>query len=145
MTLLPDVYGDVMGVPRGVARWIASGYYDRAGRLLGDLKANCPGAPVIIEYAGVSFLWAVFANKLAPGCLGEMIFENCPGTAPITSFFNQWNVTTGQPEIGDGLFELVSSERGRDIARVSAVNRGRQAQYVAAGFIVSAAVGMPQA
>lgn len=143
MVLLPDNYCDVMGVPRGVARWMASGYYDRAGNLIGTLQDNRPGAPVIVEYAGVTFVWAVFAEKLGPGCLGEMIFENCPGTAPITSFFNEWNLSTGLPEIGDGLFELFSSQRGRNIAKVSAVNRGRHARTVAAGFIVSAAVEMP--
>jgi hypothetical protein len=122
-----------------------AGLYDAQGRKLGGPGDVVPEARVVVEFAGVTLIWAVFEHKLRGGVRGDMTFHNCPGTAPITSFFNEWDTRTVQPIIGEALFELVSSERGRDVARVCATNCSERDLVVAAGFIVSLSVEMPRA
>jgi hypothetical protein len=140
---LPDAYCDVMGLPRGVPRYMEAGLYDAHGRKLGGLKDVIPETRVVVEFAGVSLIWGVFEHKLRGGFRGDLFFDNVPGTAPTTSFFNEWDTRTVQPVIGDALFELVSSERGRNVARVCAKNCSRSDLTVAAGFIISLSVEMP--
>ena len=140
---LPDAYCDVMNLPRGVPRYMEPGLYDAHGRKLGGLQDVVPETRVVIEFAGVTLIWGVFEHRLRGGFRGEMTFHNCPGTAPITSFFNEWDTRIVQPIIGEALFELVSSERGRDAARVSATNCSDRDLVVAAGYIISLSVEMP--
>jgi hypothetical protein len=119
------------------------GLFDAEGHKLGGLNDAVSGVRSVIEFAGVTFIWGVFKHKLRAGQRGDLIFHNCPGTAPITSFFNEWDTSTNLPIIGDALFELVSSQRGRNIAKVSAINHSNKDLVVAAGYIISAAVDMP--
>src|SRR5262249_14854602 len=85
---LPDAYCDVMNLPRGVPRYMEPGLYDADGGKLGGLQDVVPETRVVIEFAGVTLIWGVFEHRLRGGFRGEMTFHNCPGTAPITSFFN---------------------------------------------------------
>ncbi len=78
---LPDAYCDVMGLPRGVPRYMEAGLYDAHGRKLGGLKDVVPETRVVVEFAGVSLIWGVFEHKLRGGFRGDLFFDNVPGTA----------------------------------------------------------------
>lgn len=143
MVPLPDHYAQAMGLPLGKVRYLEPGFYDGSGNKLSDLQNPVPGARVVIEFAGVSFVWGVFSEGLRAGQRGDMTFTNVPGTGPLTPFFNEWDPIESKPRLGAALFTLLACERGRGIARTSGQNTYDADLPAAAGFIVSATVNMP--
>ena len=145
MTPMPGKYWrDLLRSPDPVD-YLKPGYYDAYGRWLGDLKQQNPEARVIIEFAGVTFIWGIFSRKLEPGERGDMFFNGVPGTGPITSFFTEWDTASGLPCIskGRGYLSLIASMRGRNTAKIAGENHYSRAVSAAAGFIVSQNVDMP--
>lgn len=139
MVPLPEAYAKVMGPER----YLEPGLYDAYGNKLGGLQEVIPEARVVIEYAGVNFVWGVFSLPLLAGQKGDMIFTNVPGTSPLTAFFNEWDRGQCVPRISDALFTLIACQRGRNVARVVGQNTFGADLTVAAGFIVSVLVNMP--
>jgi len=132
------------GLGRGPdAQYLEPGLYDGLGKKLGALGDTAPQAQLVIEFAGVTFVWGVFHHHLEPGQQGWLTFENVPGVMPITPFFNEWDGERCEPKLGDALLPLLSSERGRDVARVAGRNDGDQPLTVAAGFIVAQDLDLP--
>jgi hypothetical protein len=123
--------------------YMQEGVYDAFGRRLGDLTDHVPGARVYIEFAGVTFIWAVFGNRLGAGQRGDMFFTNIPGTAPITPFFTEWDPSSGFPRIGSALFTLIAAQRSNGAAKIVGRNTGDADLHAAACLIISTGVGMP--
>ena len=94
------------------ARYLDPGLYDGFGRRLGGLETAHRDARVVIQFAGVTFVWGAFSRRLEPGQEGWLSFENVPGSMPITSFFNEWDRDLSRPPLGDALMPLLSSQRG---------------------------------
>jgi hypothetical protein len=134
------------GLGRGPeARYLEPGLYDAYGRKVGELFDTSPDARVVVQFAGVTFVWGAFGRRLEPDQQGWLRFENVPGSMPITPFFNEWDRDEAKPSLGDALLPLLSSERGRDVARVAGRNDGDDAVWAAAGFIVSQELDLPPA
>ena len=141
---LPDNYVKVMRQDPNVPHlYMEPGYYDEHGHKLGTLQDHVANARVVVEFAGVTFVWGAFEDVLQAGQQGDMIFRGVPGTAPITPFFSEWNPTDSTPRVGPSLFSLVAAQRGRDEARVVGQNMGNADLPAAAGFIISIQVDMP--
>ena len=100
--------------------YMEEGVYDAFGRRLGNLTDRVANGRVYIEFAGVTFIWAVFNAPLRPGQRGDMLFTNIPGTAPITPFFTEWDMSSGFPRIGSALFTLIAAQRSNGAAKVGA-------------------------
>jgi len=143
MVVLPDSYAKAMRLKPGSARYMEPGFYDGDGNKLGDLADHVANAKVVIEFAGVSFVWAAFSNQLEAKQRGDMLFENLPGTAPVTPFFSEWDPLASEPRIGSARFTLMSAQRARNAVKVVGRNDGDADLFAAAGFIVSANVPMP--
>lgn len=144
MVQMPKRYRDALGLGLE-ARYLEPGVFDAFGRRLGNLDASEPDARVVIQFAGVTFVWGVFDKELAPGQQGWLTFENVPGAMPITPFFSEWDRERSGPQLGDALLPLLSSQRGRGVARVAGRNDGDEAVSAAAGFIVSQELDLPPA
>ncbi|HEV2990755.1 MAG TPA: hypothetical protein VG759_20120 [Candidatus Angelobacter sp.] len=141
---LPDNYVKVMRQDPSVPHYyMAPGYYDENGNKLGELKDKVSNARVVVEFAGVTFVWGAFEELLEAGQRGDMIFHNVPGTAPITPFFSEWSPDESAPRISPTLFGLLAAQRGRNEARVVGQNLGNADLPAAAGFIISIQVDMP--
>jgi hypothetical protein len=140
MTPLPDPYAQIMGGP---APYLEPGLYDAYGKKLGGLKEKIPEARLVIEFAGVSLVWGIFSTPLLAGQRGDMVFTNVPGTGPQTPFFNEWDPLECVPRVSDALFTLIACQRGRWVTKVVGRNTYGADLPAAAGFIVSALVGMP--
>ncbi len=123
--------------------YMEEGVYDAFGRRLGNLTDRVANGRVYIEFAGVTFIWAVFNAPLRPGQRGDMLFTNIPGTAPITPFFTEWDMSSGFPRIGSALFTLIAAQRSNGAAKVVGRNAGDADLPAAAGLIISTGVGMP--
>jgi hypothetical protein len=129
-------------------RYLEPGVYDKDGHRLGGLDyrpaGGRPKPRLFIEFAGVTFVWGVFDRPLRGGEEGRMLFKNVPGTGPITPFFGEWDPAADVPRVGDALFLLIASQRGRGEAQVVGRNTSQADLPAAAGFIVSQTVGMPE-
>ena len=142
MVPMPEKYSTLLRREPG-ARYLEPGLYDGFGRKLGTLQDTHPATRVLIEFAGVTFVWGVFSRELEPGQEGWLTFHNVPGTTPITPFFNEWDRERTEPSLGEALTPLLSSERGRDVARVAGRNDGDDPLLAAAGLIVSQDLDLP--
>lgn len=139
---MPEHYRKSLG--RGPeARYLEPGIYDAYGRRLGGLHDHHPNARVVIQFAGVTFVWASFSRELKPEQQGWLTFENVPGVMPITPFFGEWDEDRVGPDLGDALLPLLSSERGRERARVAGYNASDDEVPACAGFIVSQDLDLP--
>lgn len=144
MVPLPPNYAQLMGPEK----YLEPGFFDEFGNKLGGLHDNispekADRVRVVIEFAGVTFVWGVFSRPLLAGQRGSMLFTNVPGTGPITPFFNEWDTDQCLPRVGDALFTLIASQRGRGTAKVVGQNTYGADLTAAAGFIVSTLVNMP--
>lgn len=142
MVPMPEAFRQALGREPG-ARYLEPGLYDGFGRKLGTLGETHPGARIVIQFAGVTFVWGVFSRRLEPGQEGWLTLSNVPGVMPITPFFNEWDRKRSEPRLGDALLPLLSSERGRDTARVAGRNDGDDDVHAAAGLIVSQDLELP--
>ena len=120
---------------------------DKDGKAHREYLHKLSEGRVFIEFAGVTFVWGVFRQSLKPGQMGDMFFDNVPGTGPITSFFTEWDRKTGLPKIDEqesqGYVSLIASMRGRNTARIAGRNHQGRELLAAAGFIISQNVDMP--
>jgi hypothetical protein len=142
MVPMPEAFRQSLNREPG-ARYLEPGLYDGFGRKLGTLRETHPDARIVIQFAGVTFVWGVFSRRLAPGQEGWLTFENVPGVMPITPFFNEWDRKRSEPKLGDALLPLLSSERGRGVARVAGRNESDGDVLAAAGLIVSQDLELP--
>lgn len=143
MVSMPAQYARALGRPPETTRYLEPGLYDVHGRKVGGLREASPRARTVIEFAGVTFVWGAFSRPLEPGEEGWLTFLNVPGTMPITPFFSEWDAKRSEPKLGDALLPLLSSQRGRDVARVVGRNDGAKRVLAAAGFIVSQDLDLP--
>lgn len=138
MTPMPSKYWRDLLRQTDPVDYLKPGIYDGYGKWLGDLKQKVPPeGRVIIEFAGVTFVWGVFSQPLRAGQRGDMIFRNMPGTGPITPFFTEWDIEAGYPRVGDAIITLIASMTGRNIARLVGQNLYSEDLSAAAGFIIS--------
>ena len=138
MTPMPSQYWRDLLRQTDPVDYLKPGLYDGYGKWLGDLKQKPPPETrVIVEFAGVTFVWGVFSQPLRAGQRGDMIFRNMPGTGPITSFFTEWDIDSGYPRVSDAIFTLIASMNGRNIARIVGQNLYTEDLPAAAGFIIS--------
>ena len=138
MTPMPSKYWRDLLHQTDPVVYLKPGIYDAYGKWLGDLSQETPaGARVIVEFAGVTFVWGVFSQPLRAGQRGDMIFRNLPGTGPVTSFFTEWDVYAGYPRVSEAIFTLIASMNGRNIARIVGQNLHSEDLPAAAGFIIS--------
>lgn len=147
MTPMPAKYWRDLLHSTDPVDYMKPGIYDAYGQWVCGLheEDSEKKGRVVIEFAGVTFVWGVFSRKLEPGERGNLFFTGVPGTGPLTCFFTEWNTATCLPSINDshGFFSLIASMRGRNTARVAGENHYGKALSAAAGFIVSQNVDMP--
>lgn len=142
MTPMPADFIAILGREPG-ATYVAPGLYTATGAKLAGVQEKNSEARMVIEFAGVTFIWAVFAQKLEPGQEGWLTFHNVDGTAPITPFFSEWDREGCVPKLGEALLPLLSAQRGRNMARVVGRNDGDEPVLVAAGFIYAQDLDLP--
>ena len=149
LSAIPPAYEPIMGKGQ---LWLPPGYYDQKGMLLSGSDKDPlnrfkrpapPGTRIVIEYAGVNFVWGIFSKELEPGAQGEMTFHNTPGSGPITPMFNEWDTVGHLPRVTDSFFALVAAMRGEHVARIVGVNTHNSDRWAAAGMIVSQMAEMP--
>lgn len=138
MTPMPSKYWRDLLRQTDPVNYLKPGVYDAHGKWLCDLKQKVPpSARVIVEFAGVTFIWGVFSKPLRAGQRGDMIFRNMPGTGPITPFFTEWDRETGYPRLSDAILTLIAAMTGRNMARLVGQNIYSAERAAAAGFIIS--------
>ena len=142
MTPMPTDFIAVLG-REPEAKYYAPGLYSPTGAKLAGVQEKNSKARMVIEFAGVTFIWAVFGEELQPGEEAWLTFHNVDGTAPITSFFSEWDREGCVPKLGDALLPLLSSQRGRNVARVVGRNDGDKPVLAAAGFIFAQDLDLP--
>lgn len=143
MVLMPEDFAKVLGRDPATTKYLEPGLYDRRGKKLGELDEVIPEARVVVEFAGVTFIWGVFSRPLNAGEQGWLSFKNVPGTTPITPFFSEWDHDNCVPRLGDALLTLLSAQRGRDRARVVGRNEFHGPVPAAAGYIVAQDLDLP--
>lgn len=143
MVPMPEDFAKALGRDPATTKYLEPGLYDARGNKLGGIDDVVPEARVVIEFAGVTFVWGVFSRPLDAGEQGWLSFTNIPGTTPITPFFSEWDHDRCVPRIGDALLPLLSAQRGRDCARVAGRNDFRGPVPAAAGYIVAQDLDLP--
>jgi hypothetical protein len=127
--------------PLVVGRFNAAGERDEAGNVFISPIGH-----------GISNVWAVFSQALAPRQRGEMILENLPGTKVINGVVSEWIPgAPGEwgPGFGDdklsklnipfmGLAVVagIGLQRGEGVMKVIALNTYEAAVNAAAGIII---------
>ncbi len=96
-----------------------------------------PEGNLFITVKDTSFIWAVFTQTLMAGQRGDMIFSGVPGTFLVGSAFTEWDPAADEPYVGEGLFALISAERGEGMVRVVGRNAGSADLPAAVGIVVA--------
>lgn len=84
---------------------------------------------------GMGYIWGVFDTPLKPQQIGEMTFSNVRGTLPISASFGEWSAQGNKPHLGSAHYNLVSVQRGTNVARIRGLNTYGASLVSAAGLI----------
>jgi hypothetical protein len=94
-----------------------------------------PNGSVIISSFGVQFIWARFLRPVKAGQVAMMVFSNLPAIGVVMDgAATEWNIRTNEPTFGEAVVQLISIERGFEVARIVCRNDSESCLDIAVGM-----------